>query len=928
MSSKRNNGLVIKEEIKSDNLGETDAGSMDFGDSFMEGKSLPRISQTINGGLIFYCLGFAFITLLVIAGSLFGKEKSEFFSWYFMIMLLGIINMPLTMLLTDRFRDSGWIVSKVIGIAFTGWLVWLLSSIKIATFSRGTCIVACVICAAINLAILLLCELKHRDRYRLLTNTSEVLQHAFLLELVFLFIFILWTYIKAFNPEAFGTTEKLMDFGFMQAMFKSDYMPPEDLWLAGKSLNYYYVGQFMTTYLSKLSGVGVEYGYNLSLMVIAAFAFVLPLSIISSIASESRLVRNNRGKVIYRLFPYLSGTISGIAVTFAGNFHYCMYAGIIPKLRVLLGIDKVAEAADYSFSDFWFPSSTRYIGFDPDVPDKTIHEFPSYSFVLGDLHAHVINIMFVLAVVAVVAGWMLKYRRRCELMQLEGKSVSCGKGKSFLGINISELTDPSIIVIGFFIGLFHTTNYWDFPIYFVVCGAVILFTNCIKYDFKFKSLVVTAIHGIEVLVVSAIVCLPFTLNFKMIASEPCLAENHSELYQLAILWGIPVICVIAFLFKLISELKEKNTFDLKEKKCGGLLYTFRFIGNLEISDMFVLVLGLCAIGLVIIPELIYIKDIYSGAYKRSNTMFKLTYQAYIMFGMAMGYIIPRFILFSKKFLRGFGIVMLLLLNWTVGYFGNAVKGWFGDVSLKIDMGILYEEGSSVPVPGDTLKYIVLFILHLTFWAFAIWAAGYISLSLRKRRFIMILSASVLSAFFISAIVISVRCYEQNERYNGINCAEYLYSKSEEDYYATNWINENIEGRPVMLEANGDSYDTRYNRISVRTGLPTILGWKTHEWLWQSDSSTEYPAELKLREADIEDIYTDFDINYVRALLKRYKVEYIYVGDAEREKFAELNEETLKRLGSIVYESSPREDGQCYTYIIKVDTLTEENIESN
>ena len=136
MSSKRNNGLVIKEEIKSDNLGETDAGSMDFVDSFMEGKSLPRISQTINGGLIFFCLGFAFITLLVIAGSLFGKEKSEFFSWYFMIMLLGIINMPLTMLLTDRFRDSGWIVSKVIGIAFTGWLVWLLSSIKIATFSR------------------------------------------------------------------------------------------------------------------------------------------------------------------------------------------------------------------------------------------------------------------------------------------------------------------------------------------------------------------------------------------------------------------------------------------------------------------------------------------------------------------------------------------------------------------------------------------------------------------------------------------------------------------------------------------------------------------------------------------------------------------------------------------------------------------------
>ena len=97
-------------------------------------------------------------------------------------------------------------------------------------------------------------------------------------------------------------------------------------------------------------------------------------------------------------------------------------------------------------------------------------------------------------------------------------------------------------------------------------------------------------------------------------------------------------------------------------------------------------------------------------------------------------------------------------------------------------------------------------------------------------------------------------YIVNDRYEGLNSGIYLEDENIEDFEATNWINENIEGRPVLLEANGNSY-TYYERVSTITGLPTILGWRTHEWLWQSTSSdNSVPEIVSEREKDIETIF--------------------------------------------------------------------------
>ena len=146
------------------------------------------------------------------------------------------------------------------------------------------------------------------------------------------------------------------------------------------------------------------------------------------------------------------------------------------------------------------------------------------------------------------------------------------------------------------------------------------------------------------------------------------------------------------------------------------------------------------------------------------------------------------------------------------------------------------------------------------------------------------------------------------QYRGLNATAFLETDFPEDAAGIRWLKENIGGSPVVLEANGDSY-TEYERVSAMTGLPTILGWYVHEWLWRNDVS-----DLNAKAADVEAIYTSGDQAQTEALLEDYDVSYIFVGSCERSKYGEsLNHDMLKSMGEIVFQDETYE-----TYIVRVD----------
>ena len=823
-----------------------------------------------------------------------GKEDmTSFLLWWFTLLVLGIGFMPLTMVMFRRFKDKGWLFSKTIGLAVSGWLMWYLASCRILKFTLANCYIVTAVCFGVNVLILLYYNRKRKngelqgDPYFSFSGSNLI--SAGVTELLFFVAFLFWTYLRCFKPEIMGNTEKFMDYGLMVSIDNAIYMPAEDMWLAGETINYYYLGQYLCTFLKRLSGVAIEDSYNLALMMIAGFAFAMPYSLMNQVASDFARRKPARIKGHLEIteeragvwYGPVVGLVAGIAVCFAGNMHYPIVNWIALKN------EKIKELLSIERDFYWFPDATRYIGYAPDRPDKTIHEFPSYSFILGDLHAHVINIMFVLTVMAVLYTILqLRSKQMDAYRYTREEAVAAAGTKEEL---IKEAFLPQIILVGFFIGFFHMTNYWDYPIYFVVSGAVILFSNAVICHFKPKALVLTAAHAAVVLGISAIVSLPFKLTFDQISTGVSISLKHSPLHQLMILWGLPITTVITFLVIMIRKLNQSAKVQSKKTKRvvreeqeqegesfaerhPALDWLYRMIASLEISDLFVLTLGLCACGLILLPELVYVRDIYSGDYKRANTMFKLTYQAYIMFGMCMAYVSFRLIRFREKRSHCvFAVVVLALLTTTFGYFGTAAESWFGD-------------------------------------------------------------------------------YKDNSRYQGLDCVAFMEEQFPEDYAAVQWINENITEPSVIVEGVGYSY-TYYQRISATTGHATIMGWETHEWLWRSEAEFAKPEVIPERQADVVKLYTTTDEATVRELIDKYDVDYIYVGmwerynglklgsanedgtvpegyrynraDGKYYQEQEVNDELLRSLGEVVYQASDEAgniydaDGEYRTYIVKI-----------
>jgi len=111
--------------------------------------------------------------------------------------------------------------------------------------------------------------------------------------------------------------------------------------------------------------------------------------------------------------------------------------------------------------------------------------------------------------------------------------------------------------------------------------------------------------------------------------------------------------------------------------------------------------------------------------------------------------------------------------------------------------------------------------------------------------------------------------------NTLDGMEYLQREHPDDFGAIAWLRREVAGTPVLLEASGNPY-SYYARVSSNTGLPTVMGWANHEGLWRSHDSA-----VGARQADVKRIYEASTLAEIEALLDRYQVRYIFVGEVER-----------------------------------------------
>ncbi len=132
----------------------------------------------------------------------------------------------------------------------------------------------------------------------------------------------------------------------------------------------------------------------------------------------------------------------------------------------------------------------------------------------------------------------------------------------------------------------------------------------------------------------------------------------------------------------------------------------------------------------------------------------------------------------------------------------------------------------------------------------------------------------------------------------------------QDYQAIRWMQENIKGSPVIVEANLRNLYRWGSRYTIYTGLPGVVGW---EWHQQQQRAVNPGTWVTNRIMEIDNFYLTNDFSQAAAFLRKYNVQYIVVGQQERghypgpglDKFVQLNgslwQEVYRDRDTVIYK---------------------------
>ncbi|MEE3014733.1 MAG: DUF2298 domain-containing protein [Chloroflexota bacterium] len=762
--------------------------------------------------------------------------------WYIAIQTLGILAFPATFLIFKRLPDRGFTLIKPAALIFFSYVLWMLGLSHIAPNSQITLITVLVV--AVPPSIFLLRK-NLTDIKDFIRQNWCVLASA---EILFLGFFLIWLAIISEVP-AINHTEKPMDFAFMNAVLQSRYFPPEDPWLSGNAISYYYFGHFIMAFVTQLSGVSSNIGYNLSvalvpaLVAVGTFGLIYNLVRLSGGTLKSGIIFGSISPVLIFLAGNLAGAMEFIHVQDWGSDGFWEWIGI-------KGLDGSNTGSGlFPDNQWWWFRASRVIDTlsDGQSLDYTITEFPIFSFILGDLHPHMISLPFVVLGLGLILNLYLSNEKL---------------GLAWFRHNTIEAAGLAI-----FIGSLAFINIWDLPVIAgLLCGAALIKAYGDYGGNLTEALVNTATAVGPILILGVMLFLPFYGDFEAQTSGILpLRDVNTRPISLFLVMGLWILLASSFLIRQIPGLSRPS----EEDNPGAILImviiaipllmwiTLAFVATwidesvasafgevgkrmilvipglilvagsgfsaLQRSRLkpdsavtFTLLLSGMAFFLLVGAETFYVIDQFGGAFRRMNTVFKFYYQAWLLMGI-------------------------------VGVYG-----------------IYYIWSARSPVM-PTLN-----IRHY----------------LRAGKYLWLITTTILivSSFYypVGAVLDRTGLLKEGHTLsdNTLDGLSFLKRPAPGEYSAIQWLRDDAPwGR--MVEAVGDDY-TEFGRISSSTGLPTILGWKGHELQWRRSSS------FQGREEDVKTIFSNGDPGVVRSLLETYDVRYVYVGSRELQTYGAEN----------------------------------------
>ena len=440
-------------------------------------------------------------------------------SWWLVLQLFTLAALPLAWRLFARLPGRGYPLAKAFGLLLVAYILWLGATLHVLPNTFGGAVVALIVVAGASWWLGRDGWQRDADGVRplaawLKANRGLVLTTEFL----FLGVLVGWAAFRAYNPDIAGT-EKPMEFAFVNGILRSPLFPPQDPWLSGYGISYYYFGYVMLAALVNLTGVDPAVAFNLgvalwyALVMIGAFGVVYDLVRLAGswkleagswkLEAEADATQNTECAPRSTLHAPRStdsqargiryGLLGALFVGFLGNLEglveLAYHKSLVP-LQWLQWLD-IKQLTDNPPSGnltggFWWWWHASRVIHDKDLLGSSIEvidEFPFFSFLLGDMHPHVLALPFAILAVALALNLLLgarSWKLEAGNSTARGAGAETGDSSSFklhvssfwsmLG-DATGLGAPGIILYAIALGALAFLNTWDFPIY---VGLVVL----------------------------------------------------------------------------------------------------------------------------------------------------------------------------------------------------------------------------------------------------------------------------------------------------------------------------------------------------------------------------------------------------------------------------------------------------------------------
>lgn len=765
--------------------------------------------------------------------------------WYLTIFLLGWLVYPIVRAAFPGLSDRGYPLARMVGLLLWAWLAWMAGSIGL-TSSRSAIGFSLVILALIGGVM------AYRQRQELMEEIHTKWRYFLMVEGVFLLFFLLDLGIRLGNPDLwhpYKGGERPMDFSYFNAILKSSRFPPYDPWFAGGYINYYYFGYVLVGTPVKFLGIVPSIAYNFILPTLFGILALNAFSVGWNLMESGTWFSKDRWKKLFNRLPFAAGFSAASAMLLLGNL------GIVRMLyqgfqKIAAPVDALATAnlfqrmwwaaqgllkavagapLPYVTGDwYWLPS--RVIPAPGDI--EPITEFPLFTFIYSDLHAHMIALPLTVLVIAWAVSILLSH----------GKWT--GKLETVIGMLLG----------GLIIGSLKPTNTWDYYTYLAIGVLAIGYSTWrtppvqklwqgLSENMSRAIYVLSAVLSLVIL--SIVLYEPFVRSYSQAYGNVDYWNfGHTPMSSYLTQWGVFLFFIVSWMvWETRQWMAETPISALKGlKPFKGLIEMLLFVGTAVVILLLVtkvaiawFVVPLAAwaavlilkkgmpdvkrgvlflVGTALVLTLVVEIIVLRGDVGRMNTVFKFYLQAWVLFGISAA--------------AAFG----WLLNEVQKWHPRWQTGWyFAAIGLVMCAGLFLIMGGAdkirdrwVPTAPHTLD-------SMNYMAYMHYADFGVDMDLKA------------------------------------------------DYLAIRWMQENIKGSPVIVEANVPEY--RWGtRFTIYTGLPGVLGWN-----WHQRQQRVFASNTVFQRVDeITAFYKTADPTEARNFLNKYDVRYIVVGQLERAEY--------------------------------------------